>query len=72
MRTPYNEAVGSKRPTGRPKKAVSHRDICRATASISAHMRCGNIGKARKHALDLVKYLIAMDLIAPRSLDDAE
>jgi hypothetical protein len=41
----------------------SHRDICRATASIGAHLRCGNWDKANEWSHVLMKYMKDMGLL---------
>jgi len=41
----------------------THRDICRATASIGAHLRCGNWDKANEWSHVLMKYMKDMGLL---------
>lgn len=64
---PVRPLMQTKGPGGRPKEKVTHRDICRTVASISANLRCGNTDKARTHARQLVHYLVELELIAPRN-----
>jgi len=46
-------------------KAPTHRDICRATASIGAYLRCGNWDKANEWSHILMKYMKDKGLLKP-------
>ena len=54
---------GTKTTTSR--KEPTHRDICRATASIGAYLRCGNWEKANEWSHTLMKYMKDAGLLKP-------
>ena len=60
------------RETVHPRKTeVTHKDVCKAVASISAYLRVGNREKAREYARKLIGYLEKMDLL-PTNEDTSE
>lgn len=46
-------------------KKPTHKNICQAVASISAHLRCGNKEKANEWSHTLMKYMKEMGLLTP-------
>jgi len=53
----------------RPRTKVTHRDICRQVASISANLRVGNREKAKAHTLLLLRYLSVVQVLPAEVMD---